>query len=205
MISRFKNIISTIYQDKLHFNNEKVKNSLADNFLFYYGVSLMILTLFSLFFSGMLADLFIFNFLVKLYYVLFYFAVLLKLFAALDELVLIKKFYTSTGMTPFLILQSTATVVKICVPFVAWAVAVLGGYVVLAGEYSGVRDSAGYVHKHTPVRSMSDYAQGKISYIDMKQGVLNPHEVAEGYAKAADVARDAAKKAALEADLKNKR
>jgi len=200
MISRFKNIISTIYQDKLRFNNEKVKNSMADNFLFYYGVSLMLFTLFSLFFSGTLADLFIFNFLAKLYYLLFYFAVLLKLFAALDELVLIEKFYTSTGITPFLILQSTATAVKICAPFVAWAVAVVCGYVVLAGEYSTAYDSQGLVYKHTPVRSMSDYAQGRIGYDEFKHGVLNPHEVATAYAQAADAAR----KAALEADFQNK-
>ena len=132
--------------------------------------------------------------LVRLFYFSFYLVALLKLYSALDEITLLGNIYTSTGFTPFLMLQGVETVLKVCGACAAGTGAVVGGYIVLAGDYSGVPDSTRFVHKHTPVRSIIEYYQGRISYDQMRYESLNPHEVAAKKAAAANAAIEAAKK-----------
>ena len=207
MIKLIKTTILSLYNSNISFNNKVKKKPIIDKILSYYGISLIIFTFFSIFFYNIISTFFMYSVFCKVYYFGFYFALLLKLFVALDELVLIKDLYISTGFTPFLMLKSTATAVKICATCAAGAGTVAGGYIILAGEYSGVPDSRGYVHKHSPVQSISEYAQGRIPLSEMKEGVLNPKSIA---AKSADLADKKyelqdLKKAQQEAAFRNKR
>jgi len=197
--------LQDFYKNKKDFSIKKKKSPIIEKILLYYGLSIFLITVLSMVLSLSFTSSVLVSFISKVLYLLFYPALVLKLFLTLDEIVSLRHFYLETGFTPFLMVQSAGTAVKVCAMCVAGVGAAASGYIYAAGEYSTAYDSQGLAYKHTPVRSMSDYAQGKIGYKALKHGILNPHEVAAGYARAADAARDAAKKAALEADLKNKR
>jgi len=176
------------------------KNIFFNKFLFYYGVLLLVFT-FGLLFIQDVSNSETFVVLGRVLYLLFYLALIFKFYLAIDEFTTIIELYFENGFTPFLMLKTTAVVVKICATCVGGAGAALGGYIYVAGEFSNAPDCTGYVHRHTPLKSLTDYGQNKISYEEMRHGFLNPDEVAQ---KKADVAT-AKYQAAEEAAINNKR